>query len=81
VAAAVARRVAALRAVRRTVPLGFASWLLVVVRGLLVSLFVREPAGFGDDFLVDLLSRHGGVCAEVVLVVQGCQALVDGLIS
>lgn len=44
-------------------------------RGLLVSLFAGEPTGFGDDFLVDLLWRHGGVCAEMVLVVQGGQAL------
>ena len=72
-AAAVARQVAALRAVRGTVPPGLATWLLVVVP--LVGLFVCEPTGFGDDFLVDLLWRDGGVYAEVVLIVQGCQAL------
>jgi hypothetical protein len=69
VSVAVARRVAALRADRRTVLFGFAGWLLVVERGPLVRLAVCEPTGLGDDFLVDLLSRHGGVCAEIVLVI------------
>lgn len=56
-------------------PTGFTGWLLVVVRGPLVRLAVCEPAGFGDDFLVDLLVRHGGIFAEVILVIQGSQAL------
>jgi hypothetical protein len=49
--------------------IGFAGWLLVVERGPLVRLAVCEPTGLGDDFLVVLLSRHGGVCAEIVLVI------------
>ena len=56
-------------------PTGFTGWLLVVLRGPLVRLAVCEPAGFGDDFPVDLLVRHGGIFAEIILVIQGSQAL------
>jgi hypothetical protein len=41
----------------------------------LVGSLAGELAGFGDDFPVDVISRHGGICAEVVLVVQDSQAL------
>jgi len=41
------------------VPRGFASWLLVVARGLPVSSFVYESAGFGEDFPVDLRGSCG----------------------
>jgi hypothetical protein len=75
VVAAVARRVVAVRAVRGSVPIGFTIWLLVVVRGRLVRLSMCQPTSLGDDFPVDLLWRHGGASAKVVLVVQDCQAL------